>query len=123
MRCDENGKQLQPEDFHFRAGVRQSLDIQFLQVMATRPSDVNKSDFIKQAVVEWYKSKQQRQEEISEAERVRRDLEAEIRRLEELIRSGAGVVVESSTTAKEALNDQVKIKEAEEKVKALTDAF
>ena len=100
---------------------------QFLRVMATRPPEVIKSDFIKQAVVEWYESKQQRQEEISEAEKVRRDLEAKIRRLEELIRSGVGVVVETAVAGEgEEENgkmDEAKAREAEEKVKALTDAF
>lgn len=125
MRCDDNGRPLQPEDFHFRAGVRQNLDIQFLRVMATRPPEVIKSDFIKQAVVEWYESKRQRQEEISEAERVRRDLEAKIRRLEGLIQSGAGVIPESAATGegKKGTIDELKIREADEKVKALTDAF
>lgn len=130
MHCgDAMGKeeQLRPEDFHFRAGVRQNLDIQFLRVMATRPPEVIKSDFIKQAVVEWYETKQQRQEQVSEAEKVKRELEAKIRRLEEMIRSGAGVVIESAVAGEgEEENgkmDEAKAREAEEKVKALTDAF
>ena len=125
MRCDDNGKQLQPDDFHFRAGLRQSLDIQFLRAMATRPPEVTKSDFIKQAVVEWYETKQQRQEQVSEAEKVKRELEAKIRRLEQMIRSGAGVVIESATAGEEENGkmDEAKAKEAEEKVMALTDVF
>lgn len=134
MRCDDGAisriqEQLHPEDFHFRAGVRQNLDIQFLRVMATRPPEVIKSDFIKQAVVDWFESKQQRQEEISEAEKVKRELEAKIRRLEGMIRSGvgAGVVIESAAASEEEKRkvevDEVKAKEAEAKVKALTDVF
>lgn len=130
MHCgDAMGKeeQLRPEDFHFRAGVRQSLDIQFLRAMATRPPEVTKSDFIKQAVVEWYETKQQRQEQVSEAEKVKRELEAKIRRLEQMIRSGAGVAIESAAVGegkKERTEmDEAKAREAEEKVRALTDAF
>lgn len=125
MHCgDAMGKeeQLRPEDFHFRAGVRQNLDIQFLRVMATRPPEVIKSDFIKQAVVEWYETKQQRQEQVSEAEKVKRELEAKIRRLEEMIRSGAGVVIETAAAGGEP-DDEIKISEVEEKVKALMDVF
>lgn len=124
---DENGKQLQPEDFHFRAGVRQKLDIEFLRAMATRPPEIIKSDFIKQAVVEWYESKQKREEDISEAEKVKRELEVQIRRLREMIRSGAGVVIETAAACEGEKRkfeaDEAKAREAEEKVKALTDVF
>lgn len=121
MRCDE------PLDIHFRVGTRSELDRRFRQAIEGKLPEQNMSNFVKTAVAEWYESKQRRQEEISEAERVRRDLEAKIRRLEGMIRSGTGVAIESAVAGEgEEENgkmDEAKAREAEEKVKALTDAF
>jgi hypothetical protein len=116
MRCDE------PLDIHFRVGTRSELDRRFRQAIEGKLPEQNMSNFVKTAVAEWYESKQRRQEEISEAERVRRDLEAKIRRLEGMIRSGAGVVIETAAAGGEP-DDEIKISEVEEKVKALMDVF
>lgn len=124
MGCDE---QLVPLDIHFRVGTRTELDKRVQRAIQLRLPGQNMSDFVKIAVAEWYESKRQRHEEIPEVERVKRELEAKIRRLEEMIRSGAGVVIESAVAGEgEEENgkmDEAKAREAEEKVMALTDVF
>lgn len=112
----------EPLDIHFRVGTRSELDHRFHRAIEIKPPEQNMSDFVKIAVAEWYESKLQRQEEISEVEKVKRELEAKIRRLEEMIRSGAGVVIETAAAGGEP-DDEIKISEVEEKVKALMDVF
>ena len=45
---------LQPREFRLRAGARSEFDRHFLQIVNHLPEDINLSEFIKNAVVEYF---------------------------------------------------------------------
>jgi uncharacterized protein (DUF1697 family) len=60
---------LQPREFRLRAGARSEMDRNFLQIVNHLPEETNLSEFIKNAVVEFYRQ----QSQLSEVDRLQQE--------------------------------------------------
>jgi hypothetical protein len=102
-------------------GELTELDLDFSKYLKENlPKKTKVGAFVKTIFVKYFKDKEIRQEQLSEAEIVRKDLEKQIEDLRGLIKNIKVVANGTSEHKKEVVSDD---KETLAKVRALTDVF